>query len=231
MEGHAPSSSSPESTMSSAQDPVSFRRTWKIILVSFPIVVLFIIISFYKFDLPIAKYFRLLYLDGETRQILKGISKFGWGTPYIICSLVLFCLFKFVHKKTLWSNRALFVFLSVSLSGISVSALKFIFGRYRPKMMFKEHLYGFAFFELKGKMTSFPSGHTATIVALMLSLYFINPKYKVIYFAISFIIIATRLVLYQHYLADVVFGFYLAVVLTICIKHYLDRRGLALQDM
>jgi membrane-associated phospholipid phosphatase len=227
MEGHASPSSSPESTMSNTQDPVSFRRTWKIILVSFPIVVLFITISFYKFDLPIAKYFRLLYLDGETRQILKGISKFGWGTPYIVCSLVLFCFFKFVYKKPLWSNRALFVFLSVSLSGIFVSALKFAFGRYRPKMMFKEQLYGFAFFELKGKLTSFPSGHAATIVALMVSLYFMHPKYKVVYFVIAFIIIATRLILYQHYLADVVFSSYLAVVLTLCVKHYLDRRGLA----
>jgi hypothetical protein len=52
-------------------------------------------------------------------------------------------------------------------------------------MFFEEQLYGFDFFQLKGKITSFPSGHASTIVALMLSLYFINPKYRVIYFWLS----------------------------------------------
>jgi undecaprenyl-diphosphatase len=57
---------------------------------------------------------------------------------------------------------------------------------------------------LKGKITSFPSGHASTIVALMLALYFISPKYRVIYFIIAFVIVISRVFVCHHYLTDVV---------------------------
>ena len=208
----------------------SMNRTTKIILISFPIVVLFCIFGYLSFDLTIAKYCNSIFSNNKIRSILKDISKLGIATFYLIFSAMIFLLFRFIRKREIWSNRGLFVFLSISLSGVLVLITKFIFGRYRPKMFFKEQLYGFEFFQLKGKITSFPSGHASTIVALMLSLYFISPKYRVIYFIIAFVIVISRVLVCHHYLTDVVVGSYVAVITTLCLKQVLDKSGIVIQE-
>jgi membrane-associated phospholipid phosphatase len=212
------------------QQQTSVNRTIKIILISFPIVVLFCIVGYFAFDLAIAKYCNSIFSNTKIRRILKDISKLGIATFYLVCSAVIFMFFRFVRKREVWWNRALFVFLSISLSGVFVIITKFIFGRYRPRMFFNEQLYGFEFFQLKGKITSFPSGHSSTIVALMLSLYFISPKYRVIYFLIAFVVVISRVLVCHHYLTDVVVGSYVAIVTTLCLKQFLDNSGIAIQD-
>ena len=212
------------------QHQSSMNRTAKIILLSFPIVVLFCVVGYFFFDLSIAKYCNSVFSNNKIRRILKDISKLGIATFYLICSAVIFMFFRFIRKREIWSNRALFVFLSISSSGMLVLITKFIFGRYRPKMFFKEQLYGFEFFQLKGKITSFPSGHASTIVALMLSLYFISPKYRVIYFIIAFVVVISRVFVCHHFLTDVVVGSYVAAITTLCLKQFLDKSGIAIQE-
>ena len=212
------------------QHQSSMNRTAKIILISFPLLVLFCVIGYFFFDLPIAQNCKSIFSSNKIRRILKDISKLGIATFYLICSAVLFVFFRFIKKRKIWSNRALFVFLSISSSGMLVLITKFIFGRYRPRMFFKEQLYGFEFFQLKGKITSFPSGHASTIVALMLSLYFINPKYRVIYFIIAFVVVISRVLVCHHYLTDVVVGSYVAAITTLCLKQFLDKSGVAVQE-
>ena len=206
------------------------NRTTKITLISFPIVVLFCVIGYFFFDLTIAKYCNSIFSNNKIRRVLKDISKLGIATFYLIFSAMIFLFFRFIRKRAIWSNRGLFVFLSISLSGVLILVTKFIFGRYRPKMFFKEQLYGFEFFQLKGKITSFPSGHASTIVALMLSLYFISPKYRVIYFIIAFVIVISRVLVCHHYLTDVVVGSYVAVITTLCLKQVLDKSGIVIQE-
>ena len=228
MDSHPVKTPSSENTNSKTHQQIAFNKTIKLILISFPVVVLICIIGYFTFDLPIAKYCKSSFSDYKIRRTLKDISKLGIATFYLVCAGVAFVFFKFIKKREIWSNRALFVFLSISLSGILVIIIKFIFGRYRPKMFFEEQLYGFQLFQLKGKLTSFPSGHASTIVALMLSLYLISPKYRVFYFVIGLVIVITRVAVYHHFLTDVIFGSYLAAVTTLCLKHLLDKRGLTM---
>jgi membrane-associated phospholipid phosphatase len=209
---------------------ISFDKTKKLLLISFPIVVLFCIVGYFFLDLIVAKYCASIFANVKIRRILKDISKLGLATFYLPFAAVAFVFFRFIKKRKMWSNRGLFVFLSISFSGILVIILKFIFGRYRPKMFLKEQLYGFQFFQLKGTLTSFPSGHASTIVALMLSLYLISPKYRAIYFAIALVIVISRVLVCHHYLTDVVFGGYLAVVTTVCLKYFMERKGLSIQE-
>jgi membrane-associated phospholipid phosphatase len=215
---------------SNTQHQTSMNRTTKIILISFPIVVLFCVVGYFFFDLPIAEYCNSVFSNIKIRRVLKDISKLGIATFYLIFSAVIFLFFRFIRKRSLWSNRGLFVFLSISLSGVLILIIKFVFGRYRPKMFFKEQLYGFEFFQLKGKITSLPSGHATTIVALMLSLYFISPKYRVIYFIIAFVVVISRVLVCHHFLTDVVVGSYVAVMITLCLKQFLDKSGIAIQE-
>ena len=227
MDSHTAKTPASEYTSSKADQQISFDKTKKLILISFPVVVLICIVGYFAFDLPIAKYCKSVFSDYKVRRILKDISKLGIATIYLICAGVTFIFFRFIKKREIWSNRALFVFLSISLSGVLIIITKFIFGRYRPKMFFEEQLYGFQFFQLKGKLTSFPSGHASTIVALLLSLYLINPKYRLVYFVIGFVIVITRVAVYHHFLTDVIFGSYVAAITTLCLKHFLDKKGLA----
>jgi membrane-associated phospholipid phosphatase len=208
---------------------ISFNRSKKLILISFPIVVLFCIIGYFFLDLVVAKYCTSTFTNNNIRGILKDVSKLGLATIYLIFAAVCFLYFRFISKRKIWSNRALFVFLSISFSGILVLITKFVLGRYRPRMFLEEQLYGFNFFQLKGKLTSFPSGHASTIVALMLALYFISPKYRVIYFAIALVIVISRVLVCHHYLTDVIFGSYLAVVTTVWLRHFMEVRGLPIQ--
>jgi membrane-associated phospholipid phosphatase len=209
---------------------ISFNRNKKLILISLPIVVLFCIIGYFFLDLIVAKYCASTFANSKIRSILKDISKLGLATLYLPFAAVCFLFFRFIKQRKVWSNRALFVFLSISVSGILVLIGKFIFGRYRPRMFLEEQLYGFQFFQLKGKLTSFPSGHASTIVALMLALYFISPKYRVIYFAIALVIVISRVLVCHHYLTDVVFGSYIAVVTTVWLKHFMEMKGLLIQN-
>ena len=219
-----------EHTRNNTHQPISFRISKKSLLISFPIVVLFCVIGYFFLDLIVAKYCASTFTNNNIRSILKDVSKLGLATPYLIFAAVSFVFFRFIKKRKIWSNRALFVFLSLSFSGILVLITKFIFGRYRPRMFLEEQLYGFKFFQLKGKLTSFPSGHASTIVALMLALYFISPKYRAIYFVIALVIVISRVLVCHHYLTDVVFGSYLAVVTTVCLKHFMEKSGLPMQE-
>jgi membrane-associated phospholipid phosphatase len=215
---------------SNNQKQIALERAKKLIVISLPIVVLFCIIGYFFLDLIVTKYCASIFNNVNTRRILKDISKMGLATIYLPFSAVFFIFFRFIKKRELWSNRALFVFLSISFSGTVVLILKFIFGRYRPRMFLEEQLYGFQFFQLKAKLTSFPSGHASTIAALMLALYFISPKYRVIYFTIGFVIVISRVLVCHHYLTDVVFGSHIAVVTTVCLKHLLEKNGLLIQS-
>ena len=229
MDSHTAKTRASEYKNRNTHNQISFNRYKKLMLISFPVVVLFCIIGYFAFDLKIAGYCNYLFCNYKIRRTLKDISKLGIATFYLVVSAAVFLFFKFVKKIKIWSNRALLIFMSISLSGILVTIIKFILGRYRPKMFFEEQLYGFEFFQLKGKITSFPSGHASTIVALMLSLYLISPKHRVIYFIIAFIIALSRVAVCHHYLTDVVFGSYVAIITTLCMKHFLDKRGLGIR--
>jgi membrane-associated phospholipid phosphatase len=230
MDNHPSTTTRAAYTKRDTQQQISFNRSKKSILISFPIIVLFCIIGYFFLDLIVAKYCTAIFINNSIRGVLKDVSKLALATFYLIFAAVCFIFFRFINKRKIWSNRALFVFLSISLSGILVIITKFVFGRYRPRMFLEEQLYGFKFFQLKGKLTSFPSGHASTIVALMLALYFINPKYRMIYFVIALVIVISRVLVCHHYLTDVVFGSYLAVVTTVCLKYFMEKNGLMIHE-
>jgi membrane-associated phospholipid phosphatase len=107
----------------------------------------------------------------------------------------------------------------IGLIGGAVAAssalLKYFFGQPRPKVYFEEVLYKPQLVsyvpdvELHNSWTSsFPSGHTLAAFALYGFLAFCAPHQwqKIALFAVAFLVAASRLYLFQHFLADVVAG-------------------------
>jgi membrane-associated phospholipid phosphatase len=193
----------------------------KILTVYLPVVVLTSIFGVYVLDIPIAYYCKSL--DGDTSALFSFITKFGLSTWYILGSLLLFFTFKYLYRRKIYANQALFVFLAVDI-------LKFVFGRYRPEMLFKQNLYGFSFFSLGSSETSFPSGHATCATAVAFSLYLLYPKYKYFWAIFALPVIASRVIIGSHFLTDVVVGAYLGIGITTYLRFLFKNKGIELGD-
>ncbi len=170
--------------------------------------------------------FALQQLPGSIVQIFEVITKAGVSTAYIVGSAALFVLFQWVLKKKHLANKALLVLLSVSMAGAINAFFKFFFGRYRPKALVEEGLYGFTFFKADYIFNSFPSGHSNTAAAAMVALSLIFPRYRFLFLAFAFLIIFSRLALGVHYLSDVVWGAYLGGMTALWLSTRMEQQGL-----
>jgi lipid A 4'-phosphatase len=118
-----------------------------------------------------------------------------------------------------------FIFLSIAVSGLVVDLLKFICGRLRPKLLFSTGAYDFAWLGLRPDHWSFPSGHSATIVALMTALWWLWPRHLLFYLLVALIVSFSRVAVGAHYLSDVLAGALIAVLTTQSVASIFARCG------
>lgn len=123
-----------------------------------------------------------------------------------------------------WKRRGQFMFIAVASSGLLVNLIKFVLGRARPFKLLHENLYGFHFFETSSKMTSFPSGHSNTAMAIALVLWYLWPKSWPLGFALALGVMSSRVMLTAHYPSDTLAGAYVAVVTTYYLALWFQRR-------
>jgi lipid A 4'-phosphatase len=184
-------------------------------------------------DVPLARYFH----DGgpALHHAFRIITALGVSTGYLIVAAVLALGFYFAAQRIadaararLFAEnaaRAFFVFLAVALSGLVGIILKPIFGRARPKLLFADHVYGFTWHGAHADYWSFPSGHTLTIVGLAAALSLIHPRGRPFYIAAAVLVAASRVVLTQHYLSDVLAAAFIAVTVTWALWSAFARAG------
>jgi membrane-associated phospholipid phosphatase len=189
---------------------------------SFLLIIGFCSLSYYYLDIPIASYFRAV--DPRVESTFRYITGLGNSTWYLVASMLAFVVSKYLYHEDIISNKAIFIFLTIAISGIVNNSIKYSLGRYRPRVLFYDYLYGFSYLGFSYSVTSFPSGHANTITALMLALYFLIPEYRWLYLMVAVLVIASRVVLCDHFLSDVVFGSYLAIVTTVYVKSAFIRR-------
>ena len=121
-----------------------------------------------------------------------------------------------------------FLFLSIAASGIVVDVLKVFFGRTRPKLLFQSDLYGFTWLSWRSDHWSFPSGHSATIVALVTALWFLWPQHLLFYILVATIVCMSRVVVGAHYLGDILAGSLIAVLTTLFTAQVFAKCGIDL---
>ena len=127
-----------------------------------------------------------------------------------------------------FSGVPAFLFVSLGASGIVADLLKVGFGRARPKLLFDAGIYGFGWFGLQADHWSFPSGHTATIAALMTALWYLWPRHLLFYILAGTIVAESRVVVGAHYLSDTMAGAWLAVLTTRGVAWLFARGGIDL---
>jgi lipid A 4'-phosphatase len=121
-----------------------------------------------------------------------------------------------------------FLFASIAASGLVVDVMKIGFGRLRPKLLFRSDLYGFTWLGWRPDHWSFPSGHTATIVALFSALWWLWPQHLLFYVLAAAIVAGSRVVVGAHYPSDVMAGALVAVLSTRYVALVFARWGIDL---
>jgi len=127
------------------------------------------------------------------------------------------------------ARSAWFIIVSMAASGILGQIVKFCAGRYRPRYLFEEGLYGLDPFGVHMGMYSFPSGHTQTIVAAMTALMLIYPRYNLLYILIAILVGSSRALTTIHYPSDVIMGAYIGFAVTMGLRRLFERHGRSLR--
>lgn len=170
----------------------------------------------------------------------KKVTRFGKGDIWIGGSLVIavggYMLHRYGKKTALherWrsvSRKASFVLVSLLVSGLLLNIVKTIIGRLRPRFFLAEGLYGFQPFNFDFGMNTFPSGHSQTIWAAMVSLSLLFPRFKIPFLLFAVLVAASRVFVSAHFVSDVLMGSYLGLLLTFYIYTRFVRKGYLFQD-
>jgi membrane-associated phospholipid phosphatase len=185
-----------------------------------------IVVSYLLCDIPLATYCR--ELSPGVINIADIITRLGISTWYIVASIILYFIFRYIYKNNLNASRSLFVFLSLSVSGIFVDILKWLAGRHRPIDLFNHGYFGFSFFGVGYELTSFPSGHAQTAFALATALTILFPRWGIPTFIVAGAVGISRIILTSHYLSDVIAGAGIGILFTMAIKYFFDRKKIKL---
>jgi membrane-associated phospholipid phosphatase len=186
------------------------------------------VVSYLLWDIPLTTYCR--YLSPSVINIFDVITRLGVSTWYIVASIILYLFFRYIYKNNLNASRSLFVFLSLSLSGIIIDVVKWIAGRYRPIELFNHGYFGFEYFRTGYELTSFPSGHAQTVFSLATALTILFPRWGILLFVVAGTVGISRIILTSHYLSDVIAGAGIGIIFTLAIKYYFDRKQIKLTE-
>jgi lipid A 4'-phosphatase len=214
----------------------AFQRTPARILLAAVTAMIVIASSIALFDRPLALYFHsrdadlraLFDLTGQAGVTYGYLAVFGLAFVALHWGGALSRLRRFAGSMRAFSAIPAFLFLSMAASGIVVDLLKFIFGRPRPKLLFANAAYDFTWLGLRPDHWSFPSGHSATIVALVTSLWFLWPRHLLFYGLVAAIVALSRVVVGAHYLSDVIAGALVAVLATWSVASIFAKSGIDL---
>ena len=165
-------------------------------------------------------------------SIWRTITDFGRAEKYIVGCLLAFAglaLLSVRFEGTADRYRAgarnsLYILATLAVSGIVINVMKFILGRQRPKALFENDFYGMIPFNLDHAMSSFPSGHSQTIWAVVMPLMILFPRFSPIYIFLGLLIALSRVALTVHFLSDAIAGAFVAIAAAILLKrYYLDQ--------
>lgn len=175
--------------------------------------------SFIWFDAPIALFFhdRFRYRHYE---LVDELSHFP-NPLILLASILLIALsLQIVFGRPLSKHQAnaFLCSLSIIFTEAIKNSLKYIFGRTWPETWIDNNLsyirdgvYGFHFLHGGTAYQSFPSGHMATVCAIVPVLWVRYPRFRTFY-AIAVVIVGTLLVGGNyHFLSDVIAGAFIGL--------------------
>ena len=163
-------------------------------------------------------------IPDTAHDLLDPVTDLGRSEWYLAGGLLAALLFRFVLRRPRPMSAAMLLVSSVAVAGIAVNLLKFVIGRSRPYNLLRTGEYGFVPFKIDYAYNGFPSGHTATVVAVVLSLSLAFPRWRVPLFVCGAIVASTRVLMNHHFVSDVLMGGVLATAVTLWMARWISRR-------
>jgi membrane-associated phospholipid phosphatase len=151
----------------------------------------------------------------------------------MVSPLLLLAAFVLKNKNTQPQLRYFFFAASVSVlfTMVMKSLLKYFSGRYWPETFENNNpsllhggVYGFHPFHTGVSYSSFPSGHAATIFAFATCMWISYPRLRWVAVLISFSVSLALLVLYYHFLSDLLAGAYIGIVVSVFVSELLRKK-------
>ncbi len=226
--------------------PSLHPKSYKTFFREFLSIVLFFsfigVVSYFFFDLLVLGFMNednifKIWREGEIwfLSLFDVLAKPSLWLPLLLITTLASGLSWGVTRVT-WTKRIFFpsvkIFFSLFLAQAVVYILKGLVGRARPytvnlgyeENMFKPLVY---FLKTNRDFASFPSGHTATIFAVLYAFYIIFPKLNqgVFFLLLSFLIASQRIITLNHYPSDVVFGALIGVLTAHTVDFVFSRLG------
>jgi membrane-associated phospholipid phosphatase len=179
-------------------------------------------------DRPVARRFEAH--TGAVFHLANLLTGFGEAVWWLAPSLAVFLAARFIWRNPVSAAGGLFVFMSVTVSGILVDVFKCILGRARPGLWFSKGIYGFSYFKFSSAYQSFPSGHAACAAGACAALSLVLPRYRIVWIPMGLVIGFTRVVVTAHYVSDVVAATLFSSVVVLAIRHAFLHYGLVVGD-
>lgn len=169
-----------------------------------------LILGYFFLDKSIALSFHQLNLSQY--KLLSVFTLLGKWWLYVVLFAVLGFIFRYPYKNPLYEKRAWFLLGCVLIPNILNAIIKVTLSRARPELLFLDGSFGFHLFQFKDAYWSFPSGHATTTAALLMGIWLLFPRYLWGMLVLAILVSASRVMLTKHYLTDVLFGFYMGLL-------------------
>jgi membrane-associated phospholipid phosphatase len=177
--------------------------------------------------------------DSLVKRVMAGSSDIGLSQIYLIPSAIILLSCVIIHRTSKYQTvrerashyyyQAFHVFVSVAVSGLLVDLLKICIGRARPKLIDVQGAWYFSPWSVGYDFASMPSGHAATVGAVVAVLMIWLPKWRPLILAIGFVAAATRFAVAAHYVSDVLAGFTIGYVYSLWLGRWLAIGNLGLK--
>ncbi|MCB1083165.1 MAG: phosphatase PAP2 family protein [Simkania sp.] len=198
-----------------------------LLLIVFSMTILLVILSYFFVDREVSTWvyekqlrrFAFLNWFSEIAKYLNALSAF---------SLIYFGI------KRPWKNGKIPEqgLLAIALSSIFASVItdssKAFFGRYWPETWIQNNpswiqnkAYGFHFFHVGWSYFSFPSGHTAIIVAVGTMIWLVFPKWRLLSLLLITLEVMGLVGMNFHFVGDVIGGAFIGWLVALFAYHYL----------
>jgi len=208
------------------------------LIVAFAWVSLACLVAVVWIDRPLALSLKAR-VEGDWKGFWAIVTSVGLGWLWYLLALVMLIrcglgMMAAIMEEawTRWRNeaRVWIVFLAaLAGSGLLVTVIKHFVGRLRPVWLFREDLYTVAPLSFQSAANSFPSGHSQTILVVMVMLAIMYPRHWPTWFGLAVLVAVSRLFLTVHYLSDVMMGSYIGIAAAILAARWAAARGLPLR--
>lgn len=185
-----------------------------------------ILLCYFFPDRPVASFFHTVSLPHYVYETVRFLSALALSWYYLIGLPIAAFISLEVFKNVRIARACVFIWLAVIFSSVCCGVLKMILTRARPDMMFDVQDYGFFYWHmLRSSYWSFPSGHATTIISLMTALSYLKPRLTWLFMVIALVISAMRIILFQHYISDILAAFYLSFLCVNFLYTFYQKKG------